>query len=252
MGDTIQLASEETPAVAPEPEAPSRPENVPEKFWDSEKQAINTEALLSSYSQLEKRLGGEQSSEKNPPDTEKTIEPQQQSKSAVTPDTPNTIDVEALSQEYASLGKISDENYQLLEQKGISRELVDEFIQSRQSRAEATRTEVYQSVGGEDAYTKMTAWAAQNWSEKQILAFNNTMDTASPEQWKLAAQALKSSYEAANGVRPRLLSGQAVSNYAGDRFESFAQLLEAQRDPRYEKDPAYRTHVYNKLKNSKI
>lgn len=244
MSDTIQLASEETPAVAPEPEAPSRPENVPEKFWDSEKQAINTEALLSSYSQLEKRLGGEQPSEKNPPDTEKTI--------AVTPDTPNTIDVEALSQEYASLGKISDENYQLLEQKGISRELVDEFIQSRQSRAEATRTEVYQSVGGEDAYTKMTAWAAQNWSEKQILAFNNTMDTASPEQWKLAAQALKAAYEAANGVRPRLLSGQAVSNYAGDRFESFAQLLEAQRDPRYQKDPAYRKSIYRKLKNSKI
>ena len=248
MGDTIQLASEETPAVAPE--APSRPENVPEKFWDSEKQAINTEALLSSYSQLEKRLGGESPSEKNPPSTEKTVEPQQ-SKSEVVSEA-NTIDVDALAQEYASLGKISDENYKVLEQKGISRELVDEFIQSRQSRAEATRSEVYQSVGGEDAYTKMTAWAAQNWSEKQILAFNNTMDTASPEQWKLAAQALKAAYEAANGVRPRLLSGQAVSNYAGDRFESFAQLLEAQRDPRYQKDPAYRKSVYNKLKNSKI
>ncbi|WP_295914543.1 hypothetical protein [uncultured Bartonella sp.] len=251
MGDTIQLASEETPAVAPEPEAPSRPENVPEKFWDSEKQAINTEALLSSYSQLEKRLGGEPPSEKNPPSTEKTVEPQHQLKSEVVSEA-NTIDVDALAQEYASLGKISDANYKALEQKGISRELVDEFIQSRQSRAEATRSEVYQSVGGEDAYEKMTAWAAQNWSEKQILAFNSTMDTASPEQWKLAAQALKSSYEAANGVRPRLLSGQAVSNYAGDRFESFAQLLEAQRDPRYQKDPAYRKSIYRKLKNSKI
>jgi len=45
-------APEEAPQAAPQ-----RPENIPEKFWDAEKGQLNVEALLASYSELEKRLG---------------------------------------------------------------------------------------------------------------------------------------------------------------------------------------------------
>jgi hypothetical protein len=41
-------AAETTPAL--------RPEDVPEKFWDSERQALRVEALLKSYRELERRL----------------------------------------------------------------------------------------------------------------------------------------------------------------------------------------------------
>jgi hypothetical protein len=34
----------------------TRPEDVPEKFWDSERQALRVEALLKSYRELERRL----------------------------------------------------------------------------------------------------------------------------------------------------------------------------------------------------
>lgn len=37
-----------------ENQAPVRPDNVPEKFWNAETGTVNTEALLASYTELEK------------------------------------------------------------------------------------------------------------------------------------------------------------------------------------------------------
>lgn len=41
---------------APATEAPSRPDGVPEKFWDATAGAIRTESLLKSYRELERKL----------------------------------------------------------------------------------------------------------------------------------------------------------------------------------------------------
>ncbi|MDQ1080424.1 capsid assembly protein [Pseudoroseomonas cervicalis] len=40
----------------PAPDNAARPEDIPEKFWDAEKQALRVDALLKSYRELEKRL----------------------------------------------------------------------------------------------------------------------------------------------------------------------------------------------------
>ena len=53
------LTASEDPsdAAMPAPTVPSRPEHVPEKFWDAAGGAIRTEALLKSYVELERTLG---------------------------------------------------------------------------------------------------------------------------------------------------------------------------------------------------
>lgn len=43
--------------AAPTQPAPSRPTEVPEKFWDSERGEIRVDALLRSYLELERKLG---------------------------------------------------------------------------------------------------------------------------------------------------------------------------------------------------
>ena len=51
------------PSAAPAPEATTlaptsaRPDSVPEKFWDAERGALRTEALLQSHAELEQMLG---------------------------------------------------------------------------------------------------------------------------------------------------------------------------------------------------
>ena len=41
----------------PSPSPPARPEGVPEKFWDAAAGALRTDALLKSYTELEKGWG---------------------------------------------------------------------------------------------------------------------------------------------------------------------------------------------------
>lgn len=62
-----ESAGSEPAADAPAPDdrlaqnvetlTPSRPNDIPEKFWDSERGELRTEALLKSYVELERKLG---------------------------------------------------------------------------------------------------------------------------------------------------------------------------------------------------
>lgn len=45
-------------AESAETPARQRPEDIPEKFWDGERGEIRTEALLKSYTELERKMGG--------------------------------------------------------------------------------------------------------------------------------------------------------------------------------------------------
>ncbi len=70
MTDNLLEAGSELAAAEPEADAPAahdqpvpsreipqRPHDIPEKFWDSERGDMRTEALLKSYIELERKLG---------------------------------------------------------------------------------------------------------------------------------------------------------------------------------------------------
>lgn len=57
-GDGTPASSAPAPASSPASNPAERPPNVPEKFWDPERGAIRIDALLTSYGELEKHLGG--------------------------------------------------------------------------------------------------------------------------------------------------------------------------------------------------
>jgi len=66
-----------------------------------------------------------------------------------------------------------------------------------------------------------------------------------------AAQALNARYQDAVGYDGEMLTGSAPRN-TGDGFRSQAELVAAMSDPRYDKDPAYRADVADKLERSNI
>jgi hypothetical protein len=70
----------------------------------------------------------------------------------------------------------------------------------------------------------------------------------------LAAKALKADYIDAVGSKPNMSVASDVSGSGnqGDKFESPQQLVQAMSDPRYEKDPAYRKSLEQKLHRSNI
>jgi len=54
-----ELAPDPSPLQAQPVESATRPDGLPDKFWDEEKSDIRTDSLLKSYLTLEKRLGGQ-------------------------------------------------------------------------------------------------------------------------------------------------------------------------------------------------
>ena len=111
--------------------------------------------------------------------------------------------------------------------------------------------QIQESVGGSTEYQNMIQWAGQNLSEQEVAMYDAVMDRGDPLAMFFAAQALNARYQDAVGYDGEMLTGNAPRN-AGDAFRSQAELVAAMSDPRYDKDPAYRADVADKLERSNI
>jgi len=123
--------------------------------------------------------------------------------------------------------------------------------QSTPQATEADIEQIQQAVGGSDEYQSMIQWAGQNLSEQEVAMYDAVMDRGDPLAMFFAAQALNARYQDAVGYDGEMLTGSAPRN-TGDGFRSQAELVAAMSDPRYDKDPAYRADVADKLERSNI
>jgi hypothetical protein len=112
-------------------------------------------------------------------------------------------------------------------------------------------TQIQDSIGGVDEYQNMIQWAGQNLSEQEINLYDAAMDRGDPLTMFFAAQALNSRYQDAVGYDGEMLTGSAPRN-TSNAFRSQAELIAAMSDPRYDKDPAYRQDIADKLAVSNI
>ena len=211
-----------------------RPEWLPEKFK-------TVEDMAKAYENLETKLGrGERDQE--------TDEVDQTANDAVEA---AGLDFEEMSQEYFDNDGLSDATYDKLEAGGIPREIVDQYIAGQKASGEATRTELLETVGGEEQYSEMTNWAADAFSDGEIDAFNDAINQGNSNMARMAIAGLKARYEAANGSEPsRTISGAEPKD--GSAYRSVAELMEDMSNPKYHNDDAFRSDVERKLARSDI
>jgi hypothetical protein len=239
-----QVTLEEEAAKIEEQEQPQgdRPEWLPEKFK-------SPEDLANAYNNLETRLGtpDDDESEEDLPPTEKKSEDEPSQNDTIT----------SASMEFFESGGLSDNTYAKLQEVGLSKELVDSYIEGQSAIQQSSEEALLAEVGGRASYDKISEWASDNMSEKQLSAYNQAMETGSDEQASLAIDWLKGKYEDANGVSPTLAQGKTAGSGVS-AFESRAQVMAAmsERDAtgrkRYEVDPAYRAEVERKLALSNL
>jgi hypothetical protein len=110
--------------------------------------------------------------------------------------------------------------------------------------------QVYNSAGGESEYGKITSWASDNLAENKLDAFNSIISQGNATAIQIAVAGLRSEYENANGYEGRMLSGKAAKSV--DAFRSQAEVVAAMNDIRYDRDPAYRQDVYDKIERSNL
>ena len=215
----------------------------------------DAQELERAYIELEKKLGSRDGQEEETAESEP--QDQQEERTEYSPQ------IEAISraaEEFNSKGELSAETLAQFEQMS-SKELVQAYFEYEQGLPEMDAPQsvelsqgdintIQNSVGGEAAYQQLVGWAAQNFSEAEIQAFDNVVDSGNVAAINLALAGLKARYTDAVGYEGNMIQGKAAS--PADTFKSQAEVVRAMSDPKYDRDPAYRDEIMQKLARSDL
>ena len=137
-------------------------------------------------------------------------------------------------------------------------EEVEESTEESEEETEVVNTysdedvaNIHNIVGGAEEYENMLKWAAQSMTKDDIEAFDHVIGLNDPQAAAFAVFALNKFYRDQVGHEGELLTGGRAAQPA-DVFRSQAQVVEAMQDPRYDRDPAYRQDVMQKLERSNL
>jgi hypothetical protein len=213
----------------------------------------DAQELEKAYIELEKKLGSQNNQE-----TDSEPEPEQEQEP-----TQYSTQIEAISraaEEFNFKGELSAETLAQFEQMS-SKELVQAYFEYEQNLptfdapqsvelSQGDINTIQNSVGGEAAYQQLVGWAAQNFSEAEIQAFDNVVDSGNVAAINLALAGLQARYTDANGYEGKMIQGKTAA--PADTFKSQAEVVRAMSDRRYDRDPAYRDEVMQKLSRSEL
>lgn len=206
----------------------------------------SAEELERGYLELQKRLGDPNQEQRQEPIEEEEQQEEEQ------PEEGN------LYEQIMESFKKGEWDQDLVQQvEGMNPvDVVNLFLENQQQQQapQATPQDIEQiqnSIGGGEEYINMIQWAGENLTEQEISMYDAVMDRGDPLAMFFAVQALNSRYQEAVGYDGELLTGSAPRNQA-DVFRSQAELVAAMSDPRYDKDPAYRADIADKLERSNI
>ena len=261
---TEKLTYDPTPADAPEfTEEEQDSLRVADELGEKENELLagkyqSAEELEEAYLNLQKKLGSQDEDDDEVEDT--TLDEDEYPEEVA--EGVNLI-AQASEEYWENEGQISEETMERFTEMSSS-ELVEAYMAIKDRNpdidsgggyaadlTDAEMNQVYNSAGGEAEYKNLTSWAAQNLDEAKMDAFNDIIDRGNATSIQIAVAGLRAEYEAQEGYEGRMLTGKAARS-SGDIFRSQAEVVQAMNDPKYDRDPAYRQDVYDKLERSNL
>jgi hypothetical protein len=250
------LTYDPTPADQPEfSEAEQEALAIGEAAAEQQQQLLagkfkDAEALEKAYIELQSKFGSRQEDSSDEGETDDEQED--------TEDESNSI-LDALWED-AQNGELSKETQEQLSKMNPA-EVAAEYLKYRQ-QIEANQqpeedisdsqvAELRGIAGGDDGYQEMIAWASENLTPQDIKRYDSVIASGNYDAISFAVEALKSKYTEAMGVEGQLFKGKPASS-TRDVFRSQAEVVAAMSDPRYDRDPAYRSDVFEKLERSDL
>jgi len=271
MGDTLSVSMDTSKDVAIptleeeaakydnlDSSAEDRPEWLPEKFKSAED-------LARAYSELEKKLGTRTpAQEEKVAETNSTEEAEADTGEGDEQETPTAeeqarevtekagLNFDELSKSYWEDGSLTEAQYAKLDEAGIPKAIVDQFIAGQEALIDSTRQSVFNSVGGENNYNAMTEWAANNFSPEEIAAYNGAVNSGDSASAMMAVKGLKARFDATVGFEPQREVRGETARAGATTYRSISEMEKDMADPRYKNDPAFRRDVERKLARSDI
>ena len=265
------MADQQTYTVDNSPQTETMSDNLTSDEQDSlavgEKLMAEQEGLLAgkykdaaelekAYVELQKKLGSNEETE----DVDQTSATEDETAETSLSDGANLI-TSANDEYYANDGKLSEDTLEKFSSMS-SKDLVAAYLEVQNTDAfkaqgevadlsDAEINQVKNFAGGEAQYDNLIQWADGSLDAKSKDAFDSIINTGSVDAIKIAVNGLKAQYEAANGYEGKMYTGKAPKGDT-DVFRSQAELVAAMSDRRYDRDPAYRQDVIEKLDRSDL
>lgn len=212
----------------------------------------DAQELESAYIELQKKLGDNTSTTEDKTEVE-NVEPEKEEETEAKETDGNTILDNVWEQSLED--SFTDETVDEL-RKTDPIDLANEYLDYRRSNGPQELSEeqakgLKDVVGGDEAYSNMISWANQSLDPKEIDMFDKVMDKGDPLACYFAVRSLAYRYEDNTGKQGQMITGTAPKT-SGSQFRSQAEVVTAMSDPRYDRDPAYRQDIQQKLSRSNI
>jgi len=216
---------------------------------DWEKRFKDTQRAL----QEEKAKNTKKSDENKPADASKTV---------------TQDELNALSSEFIEKGVLSDESYQRLAAKGYPKEMVDGYIAGKKYEAENLRTGTLAMIDADTTkaqgiYDQMIEWASDNFDDKEAEEYDALIASTSLTAKRSAVSYLMQRYLNANPQNkgtskslptptlPTKGDTSVPTQADAGHYNSMAEMRKDLKDPRYQKDLAFRALVDQKTLKAK-
>ena len=117
------------------------------------------------------------------------------------------------------------------------------------------RSEIFNQAGGEEKYTALMGWAADNIDQTRADAYNQALEQGDEIGILAQLKSIQYDYMMNRGYEPKLTGGRAPTNQTR-AFANEAQVVAAMSDPRYingtNPDPEYIREVEERVAASNV
>ena len=212
------------------------PEGGQEKFYNAETGAYDWE---SHAKELQFNANGRPKQEETPDDEEiAKLEVKKQDES----DDDSALDIVAkagldpatLEAKLRDNGDLEAEDYEALTKVGIPEQMARSYIENLPYRIQGERKAAFEYVGGEENWTKMASWAAENMNETEVAGVNRMLD--GPD-WRLAMDAINSRMGPSTAqTEPQFIQGDQVVANSAVGYRSKSEMKADMMSPQYSTD----------------
>lgn len=195
------------------------------------------EDLIKSYQELERKQ-----TELNKPKETKDEKPLEANQKV-------NFDFSLAQKEFDDTGELSEKTIESLEQAGLPKSYIDNYISGLDAVAKQFEQRAFESTGGEENYKQMTDWVSKTLSESEIKQFNDNIGRDND----IALFTIKGMYArySAETREPNLATGSNAQQ-SGSGYESIGQMKADMANPKYATDSAFRKMVADKVARSKV
>lgn len=163
-------------------------------------------------------------------------------------------ELDSYSTEFYQTGTLSEASFATLEKKGLTREVVQAYIDGQKMNIAKETEELTKGIGGYEQFKKIAEWASKAVPEAERNACNEVFKSGNKVAIQAVLEKMNSLYLKANPQPPAApVNGNPATSAAipNDVFASRDEMVQAMTDKRYQTgDAAYIRSVTEKIQRS--